>query len=336
MSFFTKHKITSLLIINIFLFIIVFLILEVAARFLFPQESPLGNETRKFWQYDSVLGWSHVPLAEDVQTISGNSVEIKINSKKLRSDEYSYSRKTKLRILVLGDSYAWGFGVNKNKRFSEIIEVKNKNIEIINAAVAGYSTDQQLLYYIHEGYKYNPDYVLLLFCENDFIGNTLNQIHWNNKPFFVVENNSLVLKGVPVPEQSSYQKFRKYISGASHFISFLLKRLTILNVQSYSTKDFSLSDAAIITGKIIERLNDVCCENNIRLLLVSIPMPKEKIFLLSNIAKNNSLSFLDLSPSFKYKNDFILPNDGHWNSKGHAITAEAILQWLEQFKITNE
>lgn len=333
MSFFTKHKITSLILVNALLLLALFIILEIFIRLAFSEQIPLGNETRKFWQYDSLLGWSHIPLVTGSQTISGASVEIKTNSKKLRGDEFEYARNAKTRILILGDSFAWGFGVNKNKRFSEIIESKNNNLELINAAVAGYSTDQQLIYYINEGYKYEPDYVLLLFCENDFLGNTLSQIHWYNKPFYRYENAKLTLKGIAVPRQSSYQKLRKILSGSSYLISFILKRITTLNAKSYSIKNFSFSDAAILTEGIIKQLNDACRTNKAQLLLVGIPMPREETDLLSSVARKYSFGFLDLSLYFKNEKDYVLLNDGHWNSKGHAIAGEAIYDWLKKIGI---
>jgi len=184
MSRFKDHKVLTLLSVNAIIILFLFIILEISARIFYPEIIPLGNESRKFWEYDSLLGWSQISETIDLQVIANSTTEISINSKKLRDDVYDYERNTNGRILVLGDSFAWGFGINKNERFSEIIERSYKNLEVINSAVPGYSTDQQLLYYLNEGHKYHPDYVLLLFCENDFLGNTLNQIHWYNKPNF--------------------------------------------------------------------------------------------------------------------------------------------------------
>lgn len=176
-------------------------------------------------------------VQKDFRLYRGKLSPITINSKGLRDGEYSFDRNDKKRILVLGDSFAWGFGVTEKERFSELLESKLGNSEIFNAAVAGYSTDQQFLYYVNEGYKFNPDIVLLLFCENDFIGNNVDKIYWYNKPKFTVDNDSFVLTNVPVPELSFYQKLRRFLSGKSYFLSFMIKRLSIFSVQSFSEED---------------------------------------------------------------------------------------------------
>lgn len=228
MRFFNTHKVVTLLIVNIIIFLSTFLLLEIGMRIFYPEMIPLVYQARKYWEYDSLLGWSHKQNAKGIQIVGEKIIDIEINSKKLRGKEYDYQRNEKKRVLVLGDSFAWGFGVQLKERFTELIESRNTGIEIINAAVAGYSSDQQLLYFQNEGYKYKPDVVLLLFYENDFLGNYVDKIYWYNKPKYVNQDGSMNLTNVPVPQQSFYQKFRRYLSGKSYLISFILKRISKL------------------------------------------------------------------------------------------------------------
>ncbi len=330
---FRDYKVLTLLSVNAIIFVILLITLEISARIFYPQIMPLGNESRKFWEYDSLLGWSHKPNVKDIQTIANSTINISINSKKLRDSDYEYERNTKNRVLVLGDSFAWGFGVNKNERFSEIVERSFESLEIINSAVPGYSTDQQLLYYIYEGYKYNSDFVLLLFCENDFLGNSLNQIHWYNKPVYTYANGNLKLNSVPVPKQSFYQSLREFLSGKSYLISFILKRLTLFNAQSFSFSEFSFSNSATITEKLVEKLNNECNENGSKLLIANIPMDKEKVQFLTKVSKDNSINYLDLSPLFKDETNYLIPDDGHWNAKGNLIAGKRIINWFRQLGI---
>lgn len=324
------HKVFTLILVNSILFLILFIILEIAARSFYPQIIPLGNESRKFWEYDSLLGWSHKPNIIDLQTITNSSVEISINSKKLRDSEYDYKRNRSSRMLVLGDSFAWGFGVNKNERFSEIIEIGFKSLEVINAAVPGYSTDQQLLYYLDEGYKYNPDFILLLFCENDFLGNSLDQIHWYNKPFYTYDNENLIVNSVPVPKPTIYQTLRKYLSGKSYLISFILKRISLFNAQSFSFDEFNFSSSAKLTEQLIKKLNFESNKNGSKLLIISIPMADEKVEFLTRVSKDNLVNYLDLTPFFKNETNYLIPDDGHWNAKGNLIAGNGITNWFSQ------
>jgi hypothetical protein len=74
---------------------------------------------------------------------------------------------------------------------------------VINAGVAAYSTDQELLFFRQEGKKYNPDLTIVMFYYNDVWYN--NQLvypyHRGHKPLFVESKGRLLLTHVPVPRR---------------------------------------------------------------------------------------------------------------------------------------
>jgi hypothetical protein len=93
--------------------------------------------------------------------------EIKINSKGLRSREISYEKnKGEFRILVIGPSWCFGWGVPIENSIPFILEQKLRNhyrtdqITVINAGVPGQWVFGNLLFYMKEGYKYHPDAVI--------------------------------------------------------------------------------------------------------------------------------------------------------------------------------
>lgn len=321
-----KQKIVTILSANILIFLGVFFLLEIAVRIFLSESLPLGNQSRQFWMHDSLLGWVHQKGMTGIQRFGDEEVHIAINGNGLRDDDIVYTRNSRYRILLLGDSFGWGFGINREFRMSELIEGQIDSLEIINASVAGYSTDQQLLYYQDEGYKYQADAVVVLFCENDFLGNTVPRIHWYNKPFFTHEDDTLLLRNVPVPELTYYQRLRKFLSGKSHFLSFMLKRISFVNASSYSYEGLEVYHAGVITEKLLSRLQTSVKANNAELILIAIPMPEVPLSILRGIAQRNQINFLDLAPFFIDQKDFIIPDDGHWNNRGNKIAADAIMQ----------
>ncbi len=72
--------------------------------------------------------------------------------------------------------------------------------EVINAGCAGYGTDNELLFFQNEGYKYNPDITILcIFPWNDIRNNSnaLEEIFFERSkfPHFEIgQNGELVLK----------------------------------------------------------------------------------------------------------------------------------------------
>ena len=103
-------------------------------------------------------------------------VEVRTNSCGMRGPERSIAKERNLfRIALLGDSFAFGWGVNEEQSFAHLME-KNLNlftagrpkVEVLNFGVPGYSTFQQVALLEEKGLDFKPDVVLVYFIENDF------------------------------------------------------------------------------------------------------------------------------------------------------------------------
>jgi hypothetical protein len=68
--------------------------------------------------------------------------------------------------------------------------------EVLNGGTAAYSTDQEYLFFLEEGARYQPDVVILLFFYNDLAGDTPGGL---DKPRFDVVDGRLALRNSPVP-----------------------------------------------------------------------------------------------------------------------------------------
>ncbi len=76
------------------------------------------------------------------------------------------------RIMILGDSQAFGWGVPLEATVGEQLEGvlsagRDASIEVVNAAVPGYNTFQQAALFERLAPRYRPDCVLVLFTSND-------------------------------------------------------------------------------------------------------------------------------------------------------------------------
>jgi lysophospholipase L1-like esterase len=98
---------------------------------------------------------------------------VTLNSHGLRDEEIPYEKPAgERRILVLGDSVAFGWGVDQGDTFSDRMEPRLKQLtggawQVINAGVNGYTSEQELEYLSIEGLRYSPDIVVLLYVGND-------------------------------------------------------------------------------------------------------------------------------------------------------------------------
>jgi hypothetical protein len=73
------------------------------------------------------------------------------------------------RVLLLGDSFTLGWGVNFPKTFAGRLQERfGSSVEIIDAAYHnGYSPDAYYAYLLKEGLALKPDVIILMLCHND-------------------------------------------------------------------------------------------------------------------------------------------------------------------------
>ncbi|GEM_PF-6894055 len=163
-----------------------------------------------FWVEDELLGWANQKsFKAKVPPILGfPAFYVQLNKQGGRDTIDWDNLRDKKKILILGDSVCFGFGINFEETFGELIEKKLGEYWIsLNLSVVGYSTDQQLLMLEREGLKYNPDIVVFCLWVNDIPG-ILDSSPLENggrgKPVFVLENGELVLRNVPPKSVSTF------------------------------------------------------------------------------------------------------------------------------------
>lgn len=78
-----------------------------------------------------------------------------------------------MRIVALGDSVTFGFGVLREQAYPAALEsILNEgggHVEVFNVSLFGWSTQQERTAYHRIARKYNPHVVILGVCPNDII-----------------------------------------------------------------------------------------------------------------------------------------------------------------------
>ena len=276
-------------------------------------EEPGHERTGHRYLFDKTLGWRNIP---NWSGVTGGK-ELVINSKGLRDREYEYEKPVGVkRILVLGDSYTWGYGVRNDEIYTEFLErrlaAEGKEWQVINSGVSGYGTDQEYLWFKSEGIKYQPDLVVVaFFVLNDPQNNTASAQYGLGKPVFLDTNLTKLQAPVLGP-----QELHKVVPGLDDL-------------------DMSIS--------LLRALGDKCREIGSRLLVMKFGFHGEKE---SNAGKAFDRDFaagveqqvegavlFDLDAEcFKRELSFfkmVEGNiDGHWNAFGHKLVAEMLHDFI--------
>lgn len=314
----------------------------------------VSPERDRFWKYDALLGWAHEPGQAGLFETPQFRTTVSVNERGLRDELHSYERQNDTeRILVLGDSFAWGYGVEATERFSQFLEGALE-VEVINAGVSGYSTDQEFLWYKNEGVKYETDLVILVVAGNDVGDNDrqlVNNIYY--KPRFVLDEGQLVLTGYPVPQTGTQGRVIYSLSQRSALAYFLIQRYFDLRA-SYGKADgvadpVTSSNAELLqeskpfqtTTAIIHEIQSLAAAGDAKFMIVTTDRwwnyPAAETYSdFIAILQDQGYLVLDVEsmPGFDPES-MLIPDDGHWNQAGHAFVAAEIQKFIEQHKLLN-
>ncbi|MBI5742149.1 MAG: SGNH/GDSL hydrolase family protein [Nitrospirae bacterium] len=297
-------------------------------------------------RYDELIGWVWAPNANFRYDAPEFHAAVKINSDGLRSDhDYSPDRiPGKRRILVAGDSFTFGHGINNGDTYPDILEKTLDGTEVLNFAVSGYGTDQQLLLLQKKGLRYRPDLVVLGFYKGDIFRN-VERYHGNaQKPVFKLSNGDLVLTNVPVPEVTDMRQpdtlFQSVERHSRIYRIFSERALWLLQHLGYG-------ESWEVTEAIVKKMQRSVSDAGSKLLVVIIPSSQavygnplikaihhRTIRGMRDMLDRTGIEYLDLTPELSEwaeahqgeKLYFI--NDGHFSPQGHRATAEIIRKTL--------
>jgi hypothetical protein len=301
------------------------------------------------YRYDAQLGWSLLPNAHARTSALDYVVDIDTDADGLR-DLPAGSRPQDARrtdVLVLGDSFAFGWGVAYPDIFStqlDHLRHDRRTGEIRTAGVPGYSTDQEYLLWSRLAVRLKPRTVILLFHGSDIDGNNVPSTGMGDaiygKPYFVDAEDGLVLRGVPVAAKRSVAtpRFAESLrSAAKPLALYALGRAALDVMRRRRAAPPAAASASAgrdpqrftLTRSLIRALDADVRRHGAHLLVVTTPLDPADALELATTCAVARIHLVDLESAFAGRRDAILPHDGHWNARGHRLAAERVLPALE-------
>ena len=317
------------------IFIAVFLgalLLEGGSRLLVSSEPTVPIQVG---QFDEVLGWSLKPLSSGISSRTGYDIEYRINSRGLRDDETGYAKpKGTFRIVLLGDSRTFGYGVPIKKHFSTLLEGYFKNVEVINMGVGGFGVDQELLSLRSEGFRYGPDLVLAYVAHYGAHRHMHTERFGKKKPRFVIIDGKLALTNSPVVDsQGALPKIHGWFRRTSNAYRLFYDRLmNFLSQNQLGPKQQDEQDSKAeafrkelhaLGSAIIFAMDEESSIHGATFVLVT------QVKELHRATLDKEILSLDVSkPLFNSK--FSLPDGlGHINEAGNGVLAWQIAAFLQ-------
>ena len=292
---------------------------------------PLGisyfEETRRY-NLDRVADRDLVVRHRRSWGATYQGVDVRFNELGYRDDPIRPKERSEYRILLLGDSVVFGWGVAQEEIFSVKLQqiltaAARRPIRVINAGVAGYNTVQEYTVFRNEGLALELDLVILLYHPNDIEATPPGP---NS-----TQGASLQPKSPPqvlqlLLEQSWLYRLAVY---AGRYGRYGIRSAADLDVH-----EFRLEGGWRDSMSSLRHLAGLCKEHHIPLVvfymrLLATPFNDA---LLTDVAEAVApLSVVDMLPWFPVEDKRVYmnsPMDPHLNLKGHHVTAEHMAEYL--------
>jgi lysophospholipase L1-like esterase len=303
------------------------LFLEVAVRLVVDDGMQFDLE---MWKY-----------ARDVKVVSPNptighehglnrkaelmGVDVETSAQGLRDREFSLEPKPGVpRILMIGDSLTFGWGVPYEATFSKRIERlfadAGQEVEVINTGVGNWNTVQEVTYFLTKAKDFKPNIIVLNYFVND---------------------------AEPVPEHRAPPSFLMRNCYACVFIAGRVDMLRRLFFGGPSWDEYYLGlygDGAapgwLAAKAAIKELADYCKANNIKLIVANLPELHDvanyrfdKVTeLVREAAAESGAVFVDLLPVVKNEDSaalWVTPPDPHPNAFANELLANGLFEALK-------
>lgn len=286
----------------------------------------ISNRYERNMLPDPDLIYTHTPNSADIY----GDTEVHINSLGMRDREVLDKKPDEYRILFLGDSVTFGWGVAEDQIFvrrleSILTEQTGRPVHTLNSGIGSYNTETEWEFLKRHSEKLNPDLVVLMYVPNDI---TIKA----QEPFDPsVEWRPPVLVGWVLSESWIY-------NAITHISRFGRASADDAQEAVLTTPGWELSDRAL-------RAIAQWCENHgipfVTYLARMDDNPVSDAILsgLRNAGTERAFPVFDTLPWFStmdmrnITNSFI---DRHPNADAHAVYAEGIAASLKDSQIIND
>lgn len=261
-------------------------------------------------------------LRPDRELIFGHK-RVRINPQGMRdSGNYTTNKPPNtLRVIGLGDSGMFGWGVHQNEMYTELLETytisgSRSKIEVLNMAVPGYNSYQQVEAFRAKGIYYSPDLVIVHWCFNDY-----------ELPFFMYTPQKV--------HDFRFSYLYAYFFDRDTFRKKTLPDVRELNAQEKLLVDENVLSSCGPTGvrEAFASLKNMCGKQGSGLLVFG-PLASTEISMLNDLGIAYLNTYEQL-PAEKYPSDFKV-HFMHPRPGGHQALASMLYEYIIKFVSSND
>lgn len=333
---------------------------------------PTGEAKFRFNPYrtDADLGYALRPNWTAVHVTQDFRVTVHTDARELRkgseaATEGSAFGSEARRILLVGDSFAFGFGVEDSETFASVLErelaARGMPVIVENAGIPGFSIDHYYVLLRKRVAELAPDLVLLASCSNDAGELSFSRLELDSSRLPVRTQSSLRMidhRGRMRYLHDGRMAIPGWLSGGawladrSRFFNWVRYRLTRWWVSTALARDARSSAVApegpieeLSAAEIRHALEESAAfrwrfhehvRAGIAAALRARKIPLRTLHVgpeagaMSDACRSEQASCLDVTSLFDPSThpEYFFPHDGHWTPEGHRAVATELAPWL--------
>ncbi len=315
------------------------IIAEVGIRFLSPQDTLYPR-----YQFSEKYGLSLFPNTVMTHSRPGRYLyRYTVNHAGYRGPYVDPAVvKDKFRVVVLGDSYSFGTGVQDGEEYPAIMQAQlgAAPYAVINLGSPAWTITQQIRRYYELGERYQPNLVILQFFENDPDELLKDQVTSFENGRFVFRDTDNRMQWIKKwMSESFFQKSQLYNLIRQSAYLYLNKR----KIESLKKREASggvVSSSDIAQKKYCDLLIPFAKELKIAgipLIIVAVndslkanPVVERCI---QSLREEGALEYADVLPWFEGMANFASPEGHYWGAQAHRIVGENLAEKIQQVKM---
>lgn len=287
----------------------------------YPGEQP--DQHRAHFVADAELGWRMRPGSSFEWDVDGFRARYFADGEGFRTGPPGEPAPERpRRIVLVGDSFLWGFGVPYEATCGQLLESSLPSTTVDNRAMVGFGLDQIWRALRHQALPRAPDLVIAGLFIDDFNRSfdAFRPTEGFNKPTFRLAGDTLVRATAGDRPGGTV----RFLERRSRLFTALRRADRRLGRTHGAGEWWSRNEA------ILDAMRRDAREASIPLLFVHIPYHEEIPFpALAAYMEERGARFLDLPPwTAEQQQRLFFPEDVHLNAAGHAHLAKALELWI--------
>lgn len=236
-------------------------------------------------------------------------------------------------IVILGDSYSFGLGVNDGEEFPAIMSDKlQSSHNIVNLGSAGWGLGQQIRRYFEFGQLFKPKTVILQYSANDVPDNLYHAVT-------EVEGDQFKFVDSYVPLYWLKDKLSRSFIQYSQTYNFVRQNLYWYFRGQSLEENLDHAEKKNEDRKLVETYNDLLTafvdhlkSDDIEVIYIAVndqldyyPKVKDHVMALD---QQELMDYVEVTDWFEGVTDYGSPEGHYWGEKAHAIVGDRLADLL--------